>query len=175
MKKLTAHDIALSALAAALATIFMTLGIYFDLFLFTAYLFACIALMLPLSRKCYWGYALAYIAACGLTLIFGAVSRFWDLLPFIMFFGLHPLVNELQLKIKINRWIACGIKAVWFDGTMYVIWRFIFGMTTSVPWLDKYMLPIFIVVGSGFFIFYDYAMYKWRAAVNLLVKRISKK
>ena len=174
MKKITSYEIALSALACAIATVFLTVGVYSEVLLFTGYLLSCVALMLPLSKQSFRGYFLAYIATCILALIFNA-SRFWDLLPFIMFFGLHPLVNELQLKIKINRWIACGIKAVWFDGTMYVIWRFIFGMTTSVPWLDKYMLPIIIVVGSGFFIFYDYAMYKWRAAVNLLVKRISKK
>jgi len=32
-----------------------------------------------------------------------------------------------------------------------------------------------LVVGTLFFIFYDYAAYKWRAAVNILVRRISKK
>lgn len=174
MKKITAHQIALSALACALATIFLTLGLYVDVLLLTAYLLACVALMLPLSKNCYVGYALAYVATCILSFFFGA-SRFWELLPFIMFFGLHPIVNELQLKIKINRWLACILKGLWFDGTLYVIWRFVYGMTTPVPYLDKFIIPIILIVGSLFFIFYDYAAYKWRAAVNILVKRISKK
>ncbi|MBQ8308997.1 MAG: hypothetical protein IJX96_04095 [Clostridia bacterium] len=174
MKKISSYEIALSALACAIATVFLTVGVYSEVLLFTGYLFSCIALMLPLAKKSYAGYALAYVATCILAFIFNA-SRFWDLLPFIMFFGLHPLVNELQLKIKINRWLACVIKALWFDLTMYIIWRFVFAMTTTIPFVDQYILPILLVLGSAFFIGYDYLMYKWRAAVNMLVARISKK
>lgn len=174
MKKISAYEIALSALACALATLLLTIGVYSTILLFTGYLFACIALMLPLAKKSYVGYALAYAATCILSLIFN-VARFFDLLPFIMFFGLHPLVNELQLKTKLNRWVACGVKALWFDGTMYVIWRFVFGMTTTIPFVDQYIIPIILVVGTLFFVAYDYLMYKWRYAVNTLVRRITKR
>ena len=174
MRKISAYEIALSALSCALSTILLTVGVYSELLLFTGYLFGCVALMLPLAKKSYWGYALSYFATCILSFIFGA-SRFLDLLPFVMFFGLHPLVNELQLKTKINRWAACFVKALWFDGTMYVIWRFVFAVTTEIPFVDKYFLPIILIFGTVFFVFYDYAMYKWRAGVNTLVARITRK
>lgn len=174
MKKLSAYEIALSALACAFATICMTLGVYTDVLLFTGYLLAGLALMMPLAKQSYVGYLLAYLATCILSVIFNA-ARFWDVLPFIMFFGLHPLVNELQLKIKINRWLACGIKALWFDATMYIIWRFVFAMSTTVALIDTYIIPFILVFGSAFFIFYDYTMYKGRAAVNTLVARINKR
>ncbi len=174
MKKISSYEIALSALACAIATIFLTLGVYSEFLLFTGYLLACVALMLPLAKQSYRGYALAYLASCILSFIFNA-ARFWDLLPFIMFFGIHPLVNELQLKIKINRWVACAIKALWFDVTMYLIWRFVFGMTTAIPFVDKYIIWILLIGGSLFFVVYDYFMYQWRAVVNNTVRRISKK
>ena len=174
MKKISAYEIALSALSCAIATIFLTIGVYSAVLLFTGYLLSCVALMLPLAKKSYVGYVLSYVATCILALIFNA-SRFFDLLPFIMFFGLHPLVNELQLKIKINRWLACGIKALWFDATMYVIWRFVFEMTTTIPLIDQYILPMILIFGTAFFVFYDYTMYKWRYVVNRLVARITKK
>ena len=174
MRKISSYEIALSALACAIATLFLTIGVYSAILLFTGYLCACIALMLPLAKKSYWGYALAYIATCILSLIFN-VARFFDLLPFIMFFGLHPLVNELQLNVKINRWLACGIKALWFDGTMYLVWRFVFGMTTTIGFIDQYIIPIILIGGTAFFIAYDYLMYRWRYAVNMLVKRITRK
>lgn len=172
MKKISAYEIALSALSCALATICLTIGVYSAVLLFTGYLLACIALMLPLAKNSYRGFALAYVATCILSLIFN-VARFFDLLPFIVFFGLHPLVNELQLKVKINRWVACGLKALWFDGAMYLVWRFTFGMVTTIPFVDQYIIPIILVVGTLFFIAYDYCMYKWRFAVNQLVKRIT--
>ena len=174
MKKITSYEIALSALACAIATVFLTVGVYSEVLLFTGYLLSCVVLMLPLAKQSFRGYFLAYIATCILTLIFNA-SRFWDLLPFIMFFGLHPLVNELQLKIKINRFVACAIKALWFDLTMYLIWRFVFAMTTTIPLIDEYILPIILLAGSAFFVFYDYLTYQWRAAVNILVHRLNKK
>ena len=174
MRKISAYEIALSALACAIATIFLVVGVYSTILLFTGYLFACIALMLPLAKKSYLGYALAYIATCILSLIFN-VAGFFDLLPFIMFFGLHPLVNELQLNSKINRWLACGLKALWFDGTMYVIWRFVFGMTSTIALVDAYIIPIILVFGTLLFIGYDYCMFKWRFTINTLVNRIIKK
>ena len=175
MKKgITAQEIALSAISCAIATILLTVGVYSQLLLFTGYLFGGIALMLPLAKKSYVGYVLSYLATCILSLIF-ASGYFFDLLPFAMFFGLHPLVNELQLKTRINRWVACAIKAAWFDSTMYIIWRWVFQMTTTISLVDKYILPIILVVGTIFFVAYDYAMYKWRFAVNRLVNRISKK
>ena len=174
MKRLSSHEIALSALACAIATVLLTVGVYSEILLFTGYLFGCIALMMPLAKKSYIGYALVYVGTCVLSLIFN-VARFWDLLPFIMFFGLHPLVNELQLRTKINRWLACGIKALWFDGAMFIIWKFVFGMTTSIAFVDKYIWLILLVGGTAFFVAYDYVMYKWRAIVNRLVARIGKK
>jgi hypothetical protein len=173
MKKISSHEIALSALACAIATICLTVGVYSAILLFTGYLIACIALMLPLAKKSYVGYVLAYIATCLLALIFNA-SGFFDLLPFIMFFGLHPLVNELQLKVKINRWLACAMKALWFDVSMYIVWRFVFGMTTTIPIIDEYIVYVLLIFGTAFFVPYDYVMYKWRFAVNTLVKRITK-
>ncbi len=173
-KKITAHEIALSSLSCALATVLLTIGVFSELLLFTGYLLAGIALMMPLAKNSYRGFVLAYLATCGLSLIFN-VARFWDVLPFIMFFGLHPIVNELQLKSKINKWVACALKAVWFDVTMYVIWRFIFGMTTTIPFVDKYMVPLLLVLGTAFFVFYDYTMFKCRYNVNRLIDRIIKK
>lgn len=174
MKKLTAYEIALSALACALATIMLTVGTYSEILLLTGYLLACVALMLPLAKESYWGYALAYIATCLLSLLFNA-GRFFDILPFIAFFGLHPLLNELQIKFNINRWLACIVKALLFDGVLYLIWRFVFGMTTAITLVDEYIIPILLVGGTLFFVLYDFLLFKWRAVVNSLVQRIIKK
>ena len=173
-KKFSAYEIALSALSCAFATILLTIGVYSEILLFTGYLFSCIALMLPLAKKSYRGYALSYIATCLLSFLFNP-ARILDILPFVIFFGLHPLANELQLKTKINRWVACGLKALWFDFSMYFIWKIVFAMTTTIPFLEGYILPIILIFGSVFFVFYDYIMYRWRAIVNVMVKRIYKK
>jgi hypothetical protein len=135
---------------------------------------ASIALMLPLAIKSYRGFALAYIATCLLSLLFGSF-RFWDVFLFVIFFGLHPLINELQLKVKINRFLAFAVKALWFDGALYVTWKFIFAITTEIAFIDAYLLPVILVGGTLLFAMYDYVAFRARIMVNLLVKRINRK
>lgn len=174
MKKITSYEIALSSLACAISTVFLTIGVYSEILLFTGYLLSCIALMLPLAKGSYRGYVLAYLATSLLSLLLN-LGRIFDILPFIIFFGLHPLVNELQLKIKINRWVACFVKALWFDIAMYLVWKLVFAMTTTVAFIDEYFIWLLLVAGTLFFVLYDYLMYKWRGAINQLVARITKK
>ena len=174
MKKLSAYEIALSALSCAVATVLLVIGTYSEILLFTGYLFGGIALLMPLVKKSYLGYFLAYIGTCLLSFIFNP-ARILDLLPFIFFFGLHPLANELQLGIKINPWVACGIKALWFDGTMFFIWKVVCEATTTIALIDQYIVPFILIFGTLIFVLYDYLMYRWRGIVFALVKRISKK
>ena len=173
-RKFSATDVALSALSCALVVIFLTVGSYSEILLFTGYLFASVALMLPLSNGSYKGYVFAYLGGGALGFIFNS-ARMIDLLPFVVFFGLHPLVNELQLKTKINTWVACFLKALWFDATMYGIWLLIFGGETTFAFVDQYLIPILFVFGTAFFVFYDYTMYKCRGTVNTYAKKILKK
>ena len=63
MKKVSAYEIALSAISCAIAAIALTVGTLYTPLLFTGYLLACFALMIPLSKNCYWGDVLAFIGA----------------------------------------------------------------------------------------------------------------
>ena len=175
MKRITAHEVALAGISTAIATISLAVGNITAVLLFTGYLVASIALSLPLAKGSYVGYTLAYVATVLLTLlIIGTGGYFIDLLPFILFFGLHPLLNELQVKYRIHRWLALIVKTVWFDGAMLLFWWLIV-QTTGVTWLDAYALPIILIGGSTLFFFYDRTFFRLRFVVYALVKRISKK
>ena len=91
-------EIALSAVACALGTIALTVGTLYSPMLFTGYLFACLCMMLPLSRGYFKGAALCFLAINALTLLFNGFNYF-DTLPFTLFFGLHPIANEWQAKL----------------------------------------------------------------------------
>lgn len=173
-------EITLSAISCAVAVVFLYLGTLNSYMLATGYFMAEIALMLPLSRCFYAGDALAYIGTCILTVLLGAIGRVWVLVPFIMFFGLHPLINSLQLRFKVNRWIALIVKAVWFDFTLWVAYILIFGSSIGdrsyefYEVLNRYILAFIFIGGTVFFWLYDYLMYKCQLAVNAFVYRIKK-
>lgn len=112
----------------------------------------------------------------------GAAVKFWDLVPFAMFFGLHPLLNALQIRFKINRWLALAIKTVWFDCTLIAGYFLIYVVGgISLPAeieavINGWRLYVIIfTLGSAIFFVYDYLMFKIQIAVNTLVFRIIKK
>ncbi len=175
----TAFKITLSALACALAVIFLSVGAFNAYLLFACYALAEVALMLPLSKLYLGGGALAYIGCVILTLLLGAFAKIWLLAPFIVFFGLHPLVNALQLKFNINRWLALIIKIIWFDLTCWLALYVVFGGTLGdgegiFKLLNRYIWAVIIVGGSAFAFIYDYAMFSCQTLINALVYRIKR-
>ena len=174
-KKISAFEIALSAIACAISTIFLSLGVLNDFLLATGYIVGCFAMMLPLAKGFIVGDALAYVATVLLTFLFGGISVPWRVVPFILFFGLHPLVNHLQLRFRWNKVLLLLIKIVWFDAAAYLTWRFVFDMTTSFDWIDEYILPVIAVGGSLLFVAYDILIFRCQRAMDKLVARIKKK
>lgn len=173
-------EIALSAISCALAIIFLLLGTLSGWLLATGYIMAQICLMIPLSKGFYVGDVLAYIGTCILTILLGAIGQAWLLVPFIMFFGLHPLINALQLRFNINKWIAYIVKAIWFDFSLWVMYILVFGSSIGDPSIEiyhiinDYILVFIFVGGTIIFFVYDYIMFKCQMIVNSLVYRIHK-
>ena len=175
-------EIALSGISCAIAVLFLSIGILSDWLLATGYFMGIIALMLPLSKEFYKGAFFTYVCTCILTLIMGAAAKFWDLVPFIIFLGPHPIVNALQLKHKFNRWIALPIKALWFDGMLIVSYYLVFGGVlggtllpeTVYEVINTYIYLFIFTIGSAFFILYDYVVFRSQVAVNMLVARIKR-
>ncbi len=175
-----AFEITLSALSCAFAVIFLYLGTLNSYLLASGYFMASVSLLLPLSKQFYVGDLLAYAGTCILTILLGALGAGWKLVPFIMFFGLHPLINALQLRFKINKWLAFIVKALWFDGTLWVMYVLVFGSSIGNPsWeyyhiLNDYILAFIFAGGTLAFAVYDYVIFKCRSAVNALVSRLKK-
>lgn len=175
-------EIALSAIACAVAVVFLSLGILSGVLTATGYFVGIIAMMVPLSKQFYRGGFLAYVGTCILTLVMGAVAKFWDLVPFIMFFGLHPLINSLQLRYRVNRWLAYIVKAVWFDCTLIAGYFLVFGGMIGGSFLPEELCAfieqnvylLIFTVGTVAFFVYDYLIFKCQILVNEIVYRIRK-
>ena len=114
-KQSRSFEIALSAIACAVASLGLTLGSYVRFLLAAGYLIAVFALMVPLAKGHVVGFCLAFAGSVLLAFLFtGFVLGIIQLLPFIVFFGLHPLVNSLLSRVHINRWIKFAGKWMGF-------------------------------------------------------------
>ncbi|MGN0804408.1 MAG: hypothetical protein ACI4MS_03390 [Candidatus Coproplasma sp.] len=175
-------EIALSGIACAIALIFLSLGVLSGWLLATGYCIGIIALMLPLTKKFYKGCLFAYIGTCILTVVMGAVARFWNIVPFVMFFGLHPLVNAIQKKNNFNRYIAFILKALWFDATLiagyYLVYGGVLGGSLFPDYIyqtvNKYIYLLIFTVGTLIFLLYDFLIFRLQKAMDCLMLRIKK-
>ncbi len=174
-------EIALSGICCAVAAGALALGVFSGYLTATGYLIGIVALMVPLSKQLYRGAFLAYVGTVILAIVLGAVVRFWDLVPFAMFFGIHPLVNALQLKYRINKWLAYAVKALWFDGTLIAAYFLIYvvgGIVLPEPvaaFIAGWRLYVIIfTAGTAVFLLYDYLIFSLQTGVNKLVYRIKK-
>lgn len=176
------EQIALSAIACAFAAGALTLGNYVDVLLGAAYAVAVFALMIPLARGFVWGDALCFLATVLLTGLFCAFS-FLTLLPFAVFFGLHPLVNYLQrryVKGKPLFLLLELVKAAWFDLSMWLSFRLVFvpvfGLDSAFwyPYVEQYFFLVLFLGGTLFFAVYDVFVFYCQRCVNGVLRRLRK-
>ncbi len=174
------YEIALSAIACAFAAICLTVGSYVDTLLAAGYILATFALMLPLAKDFVWGGALAFVAASLLAFLFN-IGGILKLVPFIMFLGIHPVLNFLQKKYvhkKPLHALAFLAKAAWFDGMLCFFWFVlavpVFGVNelSFYPAIEKYIWYLIFFGGTAVFAAYDYMIFLCQRSMNAIVRRL---
>ena len=178
-KNKRSFEIALSAIACAVAAVSLTVGSYVDVLLASGYIIAGFALMIPLSKEFILGDALAFVGAVLLAFFFCGLSII-KLLPFAAFFGLHPLVNFLQKKYVKKKWLHLPVflaKALWFDGAMLLAWFVLLPLMggtehTWYPYVEQYLYLIVFLGGTVLFAVYDYMIFLCQKSVNRIIIRI---
>ena len=168
-KQSRSFEIALSAIACAVAALALTLGSYVRFLLAAGYLIAVFALMVPLAG--------AVILAFLFT---GFVLGIMQILPFVVFFGLHPLANYFQKKYVKKKLLHGGIflvKAAWFDLSLWLAWVVLeefLGLTelTWYPFVSEHLFLILFVGGTVVFALYDYMIFLCQNAADGAIRRI---
>ena len=173
-------EIVLSAIACAVAAGALTLGCYVDVLYAAGIILAVFAIMVPLSKDFIWGAALAFVGSALLTFLFYGFSIF-KLVPYLLFFGLHPIINHVQLRFIKHKWIHAPVmiaKAVWFILTMWLSFEllavrfFAFDQTTWYDWLMQYFHYVLWFGGAAVFIAYDILIFLCQKSIDKLIKRI---
>ena len=173
-------EIVLSAIACAVAAGALTMGCYVDFLYAAGILLAVFVLMVPLSKDFIWGAALAFLGSALLAFLFYGFSIF-KLVPYLLFFGLHPIVNHIQLKYVKRKWIHVPVliaKAVWFILSMWLSFEllavkfFAVDQTTWYDWVMQYFHYVLWLGGAAIFVAYDILMFLCQKSVDALIKRI---
>lgn len=163
--------ISVSAVSTALGVLFLSLGAYISTLDLSALFMSALVIMLPLSKNSLKAAFLTYGATAILALIIG-MARFYVPLLYLLFFGLHPIVNYLQDKGGKKLWFLYPIKAVWFVGACFLMY-YAFTMFALEIQIVKEIMPLIItVVGLLFFVVYDLIMKRFQMVTERIVKRL---
>ncbi len=163
--------IALSAVSTALGVIFLVIGAYFQTFDLSALFMSAIAIMLPLSKNSVKGALFTYFATALLSFCF-ALSRFYVPLLYVLFFGIHPIINYIQLNSKKKLWYLYILKCVWFIGVMFLMYYSFTLFVVEVEFVKRFIPIILILVGAITYIAYDFVMIRFQKMSFNLIKRL---
>ena len=163
--------IAISAISTALGVVFLIIGAYFQTLDLSCLFMASLLVMLPLSKNSVKGAFLTYGATAILSFIF-AINRFHLSLLYLLFFGIHPIINFFHIKAIKKRWYLFIVKGALFLVACYLMF-YAFSMFIVENEFVISVLPVVIaVVGVLFYIVYDFIMLRFQKMTASIIKRL---
>lgn len=168
------HVIALSAVSAALGAVCLILGSVFSVLDISMLIFASVAVMLPLSKDSVKGAFLTYGATALLSLIFSFTFTGYGVVAlYAAFFGLHPIINYIIEKKRLNKYLFFAIKAVWFISACFLMF-YAFSIIAAFPEAVERFAPFIISVGGAIiFVVYDFTFLRLQKTINAVIKRLN--
>lgn len=169
----TSKIISLAAVTAALAIIFLTIGVYVDVMDLSCLFMASLVIMLPLSKESVKCSLLGYGGAAIISaFICASTGRFAVCILFAAFFGLHPIINYLETSKNWNKALLLVIKDVWFVLTCLLMY-YVFNLFTDLPDIVEQYAVYFIIIGGAIlFVPYDMVMKRFQTLTDALIKRL---
>lgn len=172
MKKITAREVALSGMTAALAVIAVVLSHFVGVMTLTFLAIASFVLTLPMMADSARGSVLAYVAAAGLTFLF---PGYIGAMPFVIIFGPYPILDYYLRKYLKKRIFILPIEIAFADLSFLACFYAIgltladFPIVDSLPDWGKWTV-IFTVLTAVFVVFH----FAFTSLYDLVSKRLSK-
>ncbi len=172
MKKITAREVALSGITAALAVAAVVLSHFVGVLTLTFLALSSVVLSLPLMADSLRGSVLAYVAAAGLSFLFvGYVS----VMPFVLMFGLYPILDYILRKYLKKRVFVLLVEIAFANLSFLAVFYAIgltlgdFPIVDTLPDWGKYLV-IFVGLSVVFVVFH----FAFSLLYDVLKKRLEK-
>ena len=171
--------VALSAISAAFAAIFLTVGAYFSFADIFCVVIASICTLLPIYYKSYLGCFLSFLAGGLIAFLAGGFNILS--LVFIGYFGLgaYPFVCCLLRDKGVKNVFIFIIGLIWFAGAFYgAYFYYIYvcnGVINDLPkWFIDGIYYFLAILGVITYFVFDRFVYVFRIFLEKYLKRILK-
>lgn len=174
IKKRTAYALALAGISAALALLFVWLGVVTRYVTIAFYAAAGLAVNVPLSKKYYASSTFALLVSVGLSFLVGDVAA---VSGYALYFGPMALISAIMWEKRVKWYIAYPVKVVWINGAIAALYFGLKGIQVLAPDLAA-ALPYWAiaVVGTVALLLIDLLMnYAYRNLKTVAAKVIRDK
>ena len=172
--------IALSAISAALVTVFLTLGAYIEIIDLFAVVIASVFPMLPLYLKSYTGSILSFLAGGIIAFIFSGFNYLSIVFPaYFGFLGLYAIIKCKLMDKNTNRVFSVVIGLIWcvlsFYGAYYFYVFVVNGVFDGLPEIVLDYIVYFVgIIAVIFFFVFDRFILVIRIFLDKYLSRIIK-
>ncbi len=123
--KRTAYALALAGISAALALLFVWLGVITRYVTIAFYVVAGLAVAIPLSKGYYLSSIFALVVSVGLSFLVGDIAA---VSGYAIYFGPATFISCLLCEKKIKWYITYPVKVIWINGTLAVLYYALQGL-----------------------------------------------
>ena len=169
--------IALSAISAGFAVLFMLAGAVIPVLDYSAIFMASLCTMIPLAKKSWQGGLMTYLATSLLCFIFFIGVNPAMVVTFAIFFGAHPTVSFILRERRLNNILSMAIKTLWFVASAIVIYVFFssFLFEESILTNQTFQKFAYLIVGIGgglLFIVYDLLITRFQGMLDKTIEKL---
>lgn len=126
----TAYALALAGISAALALLFVWLGVvvrYVTIAMFAA---AGVAVMVPVTKRYYASAVLAYLVSAGLGFLVGDVTA---VAGYAVYFGPMALISAVMWEKNVKWYVSYPVKIVFINGALAALYYGLQAIELLVP------------------------------------------
>lgn len=168
--KKTAYALALAGISAALALLFVWLGVvvrYVTIAMFAA---AGVAVMVPVSKRYYVSALFAYLVSAGLGFLVGDVAT---VAGYAIYFGPMALISAFMWEKKVKWFIAYLVKIVYINGALAALYYGLQAIELLAPDVAAYFdYWAIAVIGTVALLLIDLLMYYVYRTVSRLTAKV---
>lgn len=162
--------VALAGVASALGTTFLVMSVYVPILDMSCMILASLCMLLPIIKNDYVGAGLCYLSTA--LLAFLLTGNIFGILPFAIFFGIHPIIVSLLIKLRVPIPIALIVKLIFANIAIFLAWKF---LGLAINWKDI-PIPYYVLAigGSVVFLIYDWFIIRMKEFLNYYLSRIDR-
>lgn len=150
------YSISLAGISAAVALLFVWLGVLVRFSTVAFFIAAGIAVMVPLTKKYYISSLFAYAVSAGLSFV--VVGDITSVIGYVAYFGPMALITGFMCNRKVKWFIALPVKAAYINGALALMYFVCHSIVIDSSIMQKVDYWVIALVGTVVLLAIDFVL-----------------